>query len=135
MKPTIFINMPVKDPGKSRAFFAKLGYTFNEQFSSENGVTMIIADNILVMFSVESLFKELSQKEIPDMEKYSHAGIILEAESREEVDKMVDLAVEAGGIARDDIQDQEFMYGHSFQDLDGHLWEVTWMDPAGFSEQ
>ena len=133
MKSNIFINLPVKDLNKSRAFFTKLGYAFNEQFSYENAATMIIADNIFVMFTVESFFKELSQKEIPDMEKYVHSCIILEAESREEVDKVVDLAVEAGGVARDDIQDQEFMYGHSFKDLDGHLWEVTWMDPAVFA--
>jgi len=133
MKSNIFINLPVKDLNKSRAFFTKLGYAFNEQFSYENAATMIIADNIFVMFTVESFFKELSQKEIPDMEKYVHSCIILEAESREEVDKVVDLAVEAGGVARDDIQDQEFMYGHSFKDLDGHLWEVTWMDPAAFA--
>lgn len=128
----IFVNLPVKDVDKSVAFFTKLGYTFNAQFSSEKGATMNIADNIFVMFSEASFFKELSQKEIPDTNKYAQVGIVLSAESREEVDKVVNLAVEAGGVARDDIQDQEFMYGHSFADLDGHLWEVSWMDPAAF---
>ncbi|WP_159468055.1 VOC family protein [Dyadobacter sp. 3J3] len=132
MTNRIFVNMPVKDPAKSEAFFSKLGYSFNAQFSSENAATMIIADNISVMFIKDSFFKELSQMEIPDLKKYCHAGVVLSAESREEVDKVVNLAVEAGGIARDDIQDQGFMYGHSFADLDGHLWEVSWMDPAAF---
>lgn len=126
----IFVNMPVKDPKRSVEFFTKLGYTFNEQFTGENAATMIVAENVFVMFIVESFFKELSQLEIPDRKKYAHACIVLGAESREEVDKMVNLAVEAGGIARDDVQDQDFMYGHSFEDLDGHLWEVSWMDPA-----
>lgn len=130
MKNQIFVNLPVKDLQKTTAFFTKLGYAFNTQFTDENATTMIIADNIFVMFLVEPFFKQMSQKEIPDMEKYSHAGIVLAAESREEVDKVVDLAVEAGGIARDDVQDHGFMYGHSFADPDGHLWEVMWMDPA-----
>ncbi|MCF0057989.1 VOC family protein [Dyadobacter sp. CY356] len=130
----IFVNMAVKDPARSEAFFTKLGYTFNAKFSSENAATMIIADNIYVMFIAESFFKELSQMEIPDTRKYAQSCIVLSAESREEVDKVVNLAVEAGGVARDDIQDQGFMYGHSFADLDGHLWEVSWMDPAAFQD-
>jgi len=133
MKPGIFVNLPVKNLERTVTFFTKLGYKFNQEFSDANGTTMIIADNIFVMFAVDTFFKELSQKEIPDPEKYAQCGIVLMAESRAEVDQLVNMAVEAGGIARDDFQDQEFMYGHSFQDLDGHLWEVSWIDPDAFA--
>lgn len=130
MATKIFVNLPVKDLDKSIAFFTKLGYTFNAQFTNENATCMIISEDIFVMLLVEPFFKGFTKKEIPDTQKYAQAIVCLSAEGREEVDKLVSLALEAGGTAPNPVQDQGFMYGHGFQDLDGHLWEVMWMDPA-----
>lgn len=130
MATKIFVNLPVKDLNKSVAFFTTLGYTFNPQFTDENATCMIISEDIFVMLLVEPYFKGFTKKLIPDTQTNAQAIIALSAESREEVDTLVNLALQAGGTAPNAAQDQGYMYGHGFQDLDGHLWEVMWMDPA-----
>lgn len=130
MATKIFVNLPVKDLNKSVAFFTKLGYTFNAQFTDENATCMIISEDIYVMLLVEPYFKGFTKKEIPDAKTNAQAIIALSAESREEVDRLVSLALEAGGTTPMAVQDQGFMYSHSFEDLDSHLWEIMWMDPA-----
>jgi predicted lactoylglutathione lyase len=130
MATKIFVNLPVKDLNKAVAFFTKLGYTFNAQFTDENATCMIISEDIYVMLLVEPYFKGFTKKDIPDSKTNAQAIIALSAESREEVDKLIGLALEAGGTTPMAVQDQGFMYSHGFEDLDGHLWEVMWMDPA-----
>lgn len=128
MSTKIFVNLPVKDLNKSAEFFTKLGYTFNPQFTNENATCMIIGEDIFVMLLVEKFFKTFTSKEICDTGKSTETILCLSADSREKVDEMVMNAVEAGGTAPLKKQDHGWMYGHGFQDLDGHLWEIVWMD-------
>ena len=128
MARKIFVNLPVKDLNKSVEFFTKLGFTFNPQFTSESATSMIVSEDIYVMLLVEPYFKSFTKKEICDTTNSTEAIICLSAESREEVDKFVSDAIAAGGSAPNPKQDHGFMYGHGFQDLDGHLWELAYMD-------
>jgi len=130
MATKIFVNLPVKDLDKSITFFTKLGFSFNAQFTNEKAACMIIGGDIFIMLLVEPFFKSFTKKEIADATKTTESIICLSAESREKVDEMVNLALEAGGTAPNDKQDHGYMYGHGFEDLDGHLWEVMWMDPG-----
>jgi predicted lactoylglutathione lyase len=134
MPTKIFVNLPVKDLNRSVEFFTKLGFTFNQQFTDEKATCMIIGDDIFVMLLVESFFKTFTKKQIVDATKSTESIICLSAESKEKVDDMVRKALEAGGTSSNEKQDQGFMYGHGFQDPDGHLWEVMWMDPAALSQ-
>jgi len=128
MSTQIFVNLPVKDLSKSIAFFTKLGFSFNAQFTNDDATSMIVADNIFVMLLVEPFFKKFTQKEIADSKKTTEVILCLSAESREKVDEMVKLAIEAGGSAPTERQDHGWMYQHGFEDIDGHLWEIAYMD-------
>ncbi len=128
MATKIFVNLPVKDLRRSIDFFTKLGYTFNPQFSDENSTCMIIGENIFAMLLVEARFKDFTKKAISDATKNTEVLIALDAESREKVDEMVKKAVDAGGSIYIDPQDHGWMYAHSYADLDGHQWEIVWMD-------
>lgn len=128
MATKIFVNLPVKDLNRSIDFFTKLGYTFNPQFSDENATCMIIGENIFAMLLVEARFKDFTKKAISDATKNTEVLIALDAESREKVDEMVKKAVDAGGSIYIDPQDHGWMYAHSYADLDGHQWEIVWMD-------
>jgi len=130
MATQIFVNLPVKDLNKSVAFFTKIGYTFNPNFTDENATCMIISDTIYVMLLVEPYFQSFTKKEIVDTKIAQECTICLSAENKEEVDKIISLALEAGGTTPGEVQDQGFMYQHSYNDLDGHLWEIVWMDPT-----
>ncbi|RAJ98066.1 hypothetical protein LX87_02974 [Larkinella arboricola] len=134
MATQIFVNLPVKDLNKSIEFFTQLGYTFNPQFTDENATCMVISDTIYVMLLVEPFFKTFTKKEIADATQTTEAIICLSADSREEVDALVSKAVAAGGTTPNEKQDQGFMYGHGFQDLDGHLWEIMYMDPNAVNQ-
>jgi hypothetical protein len=130
MPTKIFVNLPVKDLNRSVTFFTQLGFTFNPQFTNENATCMIIGEDIFVMLLVEKFFQGFTKKAIADASKTTEVIICLSAESKDKVDEMVRNAVAAGGTTPNEKQDQEFMYGHGFGDLDGHIWEVMWMDPA-----
>lgn len=130
MSTKIFVNLPVKDLGKSTDFFTELGFSFNPQFSDENAGCMVVSDDIYVMLLVEPFFQSFTKKEVVDSTKSTEAITCLGVDSRERVDEMVDKALAAGGQPSNDPMDEGFMYGRSFQDLDGHLWEVMYMDPA-----
>ena len=134
MATQIFVNLPVKDLDKSIQFFTHLGYTFNPQFTNEKATCMIISDNIFVMLLVEPFFKTFVPNEIADATKSTESIICLSSESREKVDEMVRKALEAGGKTYKEPQDHGFMYGHGYQDLDGHLWEIMWMDQSGAAQ-
>ncbi|MFF5634764.1 VOC family protein [Streptomyces sp. NPDC012825] len=128
----IFVNLPVKDLDVSRAFFEKLGYSFNPQFSDDTAACLVISDTIFAMLLTEEKFKEFTApgKEISDATKATEVLITLSAESREKADELADAALAAGGTPAKEPMDMGFMYGRSFTDPDGHHWEVFWMDPA-----
>lgn len=126
----IFINLPVKDLQKSIDFFTALGFEFNAQFTDDKATCMVIHDNIFAMLLVESRFKDFTKKEIADATQSTEAIIALSAESREQVDEMVNRALAAGGKQTNEPMDHGFMYQRIFEDLDGHLWEVMYMDAS-----
>lgn len=128
MATKIFVNLPVKDLDKSITFFTQLGFLFNPQFTNEQAACMIIGEDIFVMLLVEPFFQTFTKKSIVDATKSTKVLLCLSAESREKVDELVGKAVQAGGTTPNEKQDQGFMYGWGFQDLDGHLWEVAYMD-------
>lgn len=132
MAKQIFINLPVKDLHKSMEFFSKLGFTFNLQFTDDKAACMIIGENIYAMLLLEKFFKTFTNKEICDAHKKTEVLIAIDAESKNSVDEMIRKAVEAGGSTYRNPQDQGWMYGHSFADLDGHQWEVLYMDESQF---
>lgn len=127
----IYVNMPVKDLNKSVNFFTKVGFEFNPEFTDENATCMVINENTFVMLLVETFFKTFTNKEIADATNNTEAILAISAESREQVDEIVNKALEAGGKPSNDPIDHGFMYGWSFQDIDGHLWEVMYMDESG----
>jgi predicted lactoylglutathione lyase len=128
MATKIFVNLPVKDLKKSIEFFTKMGYTFNPQFTDENATCMIISEEIYTMLLVEPFFKTFTKKEICDTGKSIEAIIALSADSRAEVDELVNKAVAAGATEPKEPRDMGFMYSRDFEDLDGHLWEIFYMD-------
>lgn len=126
----IFINLPVKDLKKSMDFFTALGFSFNPQFTDEKAACIIISEEIYVMLLLEKFFKTFTTKEIVDASKSVEAILALSADSKEEVDSLVEKALASGGMVYNPTQDMGFMYSRSFQDVDHHLWEVVFMDPA-----
>ena len=128
MASKIFLNLAVKDLKRSIDFFTKLGFYFNPQFTDEYATCMIIAENIFAMLVTEQRFKEFTKKEICNAHKNTEVLIAIDADSREKVDEMVKTAVDAGGSIYMEPQDHGWMYGHSFADLDGHQWEIMYLD-------
>ncbi|GAA3502284.1 VOC family protein [Streptomyces prasinosporus] len=126
----IFVNLAVDDLDASRKFFTELGYSINPQFSDESTASVVISDTIVVMLLTRQKYAEFTKKEIVDATRSSEVLLALSAESREKVDELVEKAVAAGGSVTGETQDLGFMYGRAFDDLDGHTWEVVWMDPA-----
>lgn len=130
MATKIFVNLPVSNLDKSVAFFTSLGFKFNATFTDEKATCMIVGDDIFVMLLVKPFFKTFTNKEIADATKSTEVILALSADSKAHVDDMVNNAVKAGGTTLLEKKDEGFMYSGSFQDLDGHLWEVMYMDPA-----
>ena len=130
MATKIFVNLPVKDLNRAVEFFTKLGFKFNPQFTDKNATCMIISEDIFVMLLVEEFFKTFTKKEICNTSKNIEAIIALSAESRENVDEMINKAIEAGGIEPRKPQDHGWMYDRAFEDIDGHLWEITYMNES-----
>ena len=126
----IFVNLATNDLDATKKFFTELGYTINAQFSDETCASVVISDTIIAMLMTKEKYAGFTKKEIVDSTKSSEVLIALSAESREKVDELVDRAIAAGGSATGETQDHGFMYGRAFDDLDGHTWEVAWMDPA-----
>lgn len=128
MSTKIFVNLPVKDLQKSIEFFTKLGFTFNPQFTDETATCMIVGESIFVMLLTHDKFKTFTPKEICDATKCTEVLVCLSSESREHLNDMVQNAVAAGGTTYKEPEDHGFMYGHGFQDLDGHIWELIYME-------
>ncbi|MES2389078.1 MAG: VOC family protein [Bacteroidota bacterium] len=130
MSKKIFVNLAVKDLNKSVAFFTKLGYTFNQQFTDETATCMVVSEEIYFMLLTEDKFKSFTKKQIADTSKSNEAMLAMSADSKEEVDSMVNNAIAAGATEPHEAQDLGFMYSRIFYDLDGHHWEYFWMDPT-----
>ena len=126
----IFVNLAVRDLKKSLEFFSKLGFEFNPKFTDDKGACMVLSEEGFVMLLTEPFFKTFTKNAICDTRSQTEALLALSCPSREEVDELVKKAVATGGRRAMDPQDHGFMYGWSFYDLDGHHWEVLWMDPA-----
>jgi uncharacterized protein len=129
MSRQIYVNLPIKNMERSKAFFGALGFSFNPQFTNEQGACMVITDTIYVMLLVEPFFQTFTKKQIADAGKTTEVLICLSCASRAEVDELVRKAIAAGASTPNAPQDHGFMYGHGFQDLDGHIWELMYMDP------
>ena len=130
MSRTMFLNLPVQDLTRSADFFTSLGFEFNPKFTDENATCMVLSEQAFVMLLVQPFFSTFTTKEVVDATTHTEAIMGVSAESREEVDALVDKALELGGRVANEPSDHGFMYGRSFYDLDGHAWEVLWMDPA-----
>ena len=130
MARQIFVNLPIKSMERSQAFFRALGFGFNPQFTNEQGACMVINDGAsYAMLLVEPFFQSFTKKPIADAKKSTEVLVCLSCENRAEVDALVKKALAAGGTAPNAPQDHGFMYSHGFEDLDGHVWELVWMDP------
>ena len=134
MSTQIFVNLPVKDLKQSIEFFTQLGFQFNPQFTDETATCMIVSESIFVMLLTHEKFKTFTPNAICDATKSTEVLVCLAAESRAAVDEMVHQAVAAGGVTHKEPQDHGFMYGHGFQDLDGHLWELVYMEPSAITQ-
>ncbi|WP_338594832.1 VOC family protein [Paenibacillus sp. Y5S-9] len=128
----IFVNLPVQDLKKSVEFFTKVGFEFDANFTDESATCMIIGENIYVMLLVEERFQSFISKKISNAADTTEVIVALAVDSREQVDVIVQAALDAGGKPSNEPQDHGFMYGWSFQDLDDHLWEVSYMDLSAF---
>jgi uncharacterized protein len=126
----LFLNLPAKDLNKTIEFFTKLGFKFNPQFTDENATCMIVGEDIFVMLLVEKFFKTFTKKEICDTSKNTEVIVALSVEGREKVDQMINKAIEAGGRESREPQDHGWMYGRSFEDINGHIWEIIYMDES-----
>jgi uncharacterized protein len=130
MHKQIYINLPIKDMARSRAFFQALGYEFDPQFSNERGAALKLGEHLYAMLLVEDYFKTFTDKPVADAHRSTELLICLSCDSRAAVDALVAKALAAGGSAPRAPQDHGFMYGHGFEDLDGHIWELTHMDTS-----
>ena len=128
MASKIFINLAIKDLKKSIDFFTQLGFSFYPQFTDQNTTCLILGENIFAMLVTEQRFKDFTKKEICNAHKNTEVLIAIDVENREKVDKLIQKALNAGGTAYMEPQDYGWMYSHSFADLDGHQWEIMYMD-------
>lgn len=128
----IFVNLPVQDLKKSVEFFTKVGFEFDANFTDESATCMIIGENIYAMLLVEERFQSFISKKISNAADTTEVIVALAVDSREQVDVIVQAALDAGAKPSNEPQDHGFMYGWSFQDLDDHLWEVSYMDLSAF---
>ncbi|MCF7757879.1 VOC family protein [Paenibacillus sp. FSL H8-0317] len=131
----IFVNLPVQDLKKSVEFFTKVGFEFDANFTDESATCMIIGENIYAMLLVEERFQSFISKKISNAADTTEVIVALSVDSREQVDVIVQAALDAGAKPSNEPQDHGFMYGWSFQDLDDHLWEVSYMDLSAFPSE
>src|SRR5687767_11172095 len=133
MSKLIFVNLPVADLTKAKAFYEAIGFTNNPQFTDETAACMVLSETIHVMLLTHEKFSQFTPKAIADARQVSEVLICISEDSREAVDAITEKAIAAGGREARDKQDYGFMYGRSFEDLDGHVWEPMWMDLEAFA--
>jgi hypothetical protein len=124
----MFVNLPVKNLDKSRAFFEALGYSFNPQFSDDTGACMVISDNNFAMLLTEAKMSQFTPRPLADPTKATEVIVCLSCDAKEDVARIVGQALTAGGSRVGEPKDYGFMIQDGFQDLDGHIWEFCWMD-------
>jgi uncharacterized protein len=124
-----FINLPVADLEASKRFFADLGFSFDAKFTNEDCACMVISDQAYVMLLTRERFADFTPRPVADARAATEVLLCVSADSRGGVDSFADAALAAGAAPAGDAQDHGFMYGRSFEDLDGHIWEVMWMSP------
>ncbi|MGV0028160.1 VOC family protein [Phormidesmis priestleyi] len=134
MSTKIFVNLPVKNLKQSIEFFTQLGFQFNSQFTDETATCMIVSDDIFVMLLTHEKFKTFTPNAICDATTSTEVLVCLSTESRKAVDDRIRKAVAAGGTTYNEPQDHGFMYAHGFQDLDGHIWEIMYMEPSAINQ-
>lgn len=130
MSRSIFVNLPVADLPAARRFFAALGFGFNDAFSNEHAACMVVADTISVMLLTHAFFAGFTRKPVADAHAATEVLVCLSCDSVAQVDGLADAALALGATEAAPRQDHGFMVGRSFHDLDGHVWELVWMDPA-----
>jgi predicted lactoylglutathione lyase len=130
MAKAIYVNLAVADLANSKAFFTGLGLSFNAQFTNDDAAALVIGDNIFAMLHTHDSFRRFTRKDIVNSHGATEVMLALEVESRASVDAMLDNAVRHGGRQFRDAQDHGFMYERAFEDPDGHVWEVFWMDAS-----
>jgi predicted lactoylglutathione lyase len=130
MARQIFVNLPVKDLENSMRFFTGLDFSFDTQFTDENAACMVVTDDIYVMLLTEPFFRTFTKKDLVDARNSTEVLVALAVDSRQQVDALADKALESGGSPAREPDDQGFMYTRSFEDLDGHIWEIFWMDES-----
>ena len=135
MSRMIFPNLPVKDLPKTKEFFAQLGFEFDARFTDDTAAAMVVSDDAVVMLVTEPMFTGFSGKQLTDTATHAETMLALSAESRAEVDDVVDKALAAGAQPSGETMDEGPMYSRGFQDLDGHIWSVIYMDMTVFDEQ
>jgi predicted lactoylglutathione lyase len=135
MPRKMFVNLAVENLDRSVDFFTKLGFSFDQRFTDENAACLVVSDDAYVMLLVRERFADFTDKEIVDPATHKEAIIAISAESRDEVDELVRTALGAGGTPANDAMDHGFMYGWSFHDPDGHLWEPMWMDVSAVPDE
>jgi predicted lactoylglutathione lyase len=126
---SIFVNIPVKDVRASQEFFGALGFRFNPKFTNESCACMHISEQAYVMLLDEARFADFTSKPIVDARAGTESILCISADSRDDVDALADAALAAGGTGANEAMDHGFMYGRSFNDPDGHIWEIMWMSP------
>jgi uncharacterized protein len=126
----LFINLPVRDLAQSITFFRKLGYEFNPQFTDENAACLVLGENLFAMLLVQKFFETFTPKPIADAKQSTECLIALSLDARADVDRLVNAALAAGARKLSEPKDHGFMYQWGYEDLDGHIWEVMWMDPS-----
>ncbi len=127
MHKQIFVNLPIADMARTKAFFTALGYSFNPDFTNELGAALVLGDNLYAMLLTREFFATFTDKPLVDAKTSTEVLVCVSCDSREHVDALVARAIAAGGSAPRKPQDHGFMYGHGFEDLDGHIWELVHM--------
>ena len=130
MSRQLFVNLPVENLDRTVEFFSTLGFSFNPKFTDENATCLVISEHIQVMLLTRPFFSGFTKKPVPDAGAATETLLALSCESRDEVDALVSKAVAAGAATPMESKDYGFMYQHGFEDLDGHQWEVFWMDES-----
>lgn len=128
----LFVNIPVENLGASVAFFTTLGFTFDARFTNETGTCMLVGEQAFFMLLTKARFREMApaDRALADLSLVAPAGYAFSVHSREEVDRIADLALANGGIAHGEPEDHGFMYSRPFRDPNGHHFDVLWMDPV-----
>jgi predicted lactoylglutathione lyase len=134
MPKAIYVNLPVADLKRSMVFFEALGFSFNKQFTNDDAASLMISETIFAMLHTPDSFRRFTSKDLSDAHKTTEVLLTLQVENKEMVNELTDKALKAGGREPRAPEDHGFMFGRAFEDPDGHIWEIFWMDPKGVKQ-